>query len=111
MQQQVGRRDLLERRAKGGDQRVRQPLDEADRVGHEQLAPIRQPHLADERIERDEQRVRRDRVAAGQRVEQRRLAGVGVADERDRRDGRLVAPLAQLRAAPPDRRRCPSRAC
>ena len=58
---------------------------------------IRQPHLPDERIERHEQRVGRDRVAAGQRVEQRRLAGVGVADQRDGRHRRLVPPLAQLR--------------
>ena len=58
--------------------------------------------LPDERIERDEERVRRDRFAAGQRVEQRRLAGVGVADQRDRRHGGLLPPLAQLRPAPPD---------
>src|SRR6185436_16136747 len=32
-------------------------------------------------------------------VEQRRLAGVRVADERDRRHGALLAPLAQLRPA------------
>ncbi len=92
---------LLERRAKRRDERVRQPIDEADGVRHEQLAAVGQPHLADERIERDEQRVRRFRVRARQHVEQRRLAGVGVADERDRRHRRLVAPLAQLRAPLP----------
>ena len=59
--------------------------------------------LPDERIERHEKRVRRHRVAAGQRIEQRRLAGVGVADERDGRDGRLLPPLAQLRAPPAHR--------
>ena len=95
--------DLFERGAKRRDQRVRQPLDEADRVRHEQLAAIGQPHLPHERIERDEQRVRRHRVVAGQRVEQRRLAGVGVADERHGRHGRLLPPLAQLRAALPHR--------
>ena len=62
---------------------------------------IRQPNAPDERIERDEQRVGRDRVAARQRVEQRRLAGVRVADQRDRRHGCLVAPLAQLRSPAP----------
>ena len=36
-------------------------------------------------------------------IEQRRLAGVGVADQRDRRHRRLVPPLAQLRAAAADR--------
>ena len=35
-----------------------------------------------------------------QPVEQRRLAGVGIADERDRRHVDLVAALAQLRSAP-----------
>ena len=103
VQQQVGAGDLLERGAKRRDQRVRQPIDEADRVGDQQLAAIRQLDLAHQRIERHEQRVRRDRVVAGQQVEQRRLAGVGVADQRDGRHRRLVAPLAQLRAAPADR--------
>ena len=97
VQQQVRLGDLLERRAERGDQRVRQAVDEPDRVRHQQLAAVRQLHAAHQRIERDEQRVRRDRVAAGQRVEQRRLARVGVADERHRRDRRLVPPLAQLR--------------
>ena len=64
VQQQIGSGDFLERRAERGDQRMRQPLDEADRVGDQQLAPIRQLHLADQRIERDEQRVRRHRVVA-----------------------------------------------
>ena len=91
--------DLLERGAERRDQRVRQAIDEADGVGHQQLAAVRQPHLADQRIERHEQRVGRVRVVAASAVEQRRLAGVGVADQRDGRHRRLVAPLAQLRAA------------
>ena len=91
--------DLFERRAERGHQRVRQPVDEADRVRHEQLAAVRQAHLAHQRIERDEQRVGRFGVRPRQHVEQRRLAGVGVADERHGRHRRLVPPLAQLRAA------------
>ena len=67
VQQQVGLGHFLERRAEGGDQRVRQPIDEADRVGDQQLAAIRQLDAADERIERHEERVRRDGIAAGQR--------------------------------------------
>ena len=97
MQHQVGVGDFLERRAERRDQRVRQPIDEADRVRHQQLAAVGQPHLPDERIERHEQRVRRLGVRPRQHVEQRRLAGVGVADERDRRHRRLVPALAQLR--------------
>ena len=59
VQDEIGLGDLFERRAKRRDQRVRQPIDEADRVGHQQLAAVGQPHLPHERIERDEQRVRR----------------------------------------------------
>ncbi len=100
--QQIGGRHFLERRAKCRDERVRKPIDEADRVRHEQLAPVRQPHFSDQRIQRHEERIRRDRLIAGQRVEERRLAGVGVADEGDSRHGALLAPLAQLRPAPAD---------
>jgi hypothetical protein len=86
-----------------GDQRVRQAIDESDRVRDEKLAAIRQRDAADEGIQRHEERVRRGRVTAGQGVEQRRLAGVRVADERDGRHGGLVTALAQLRPAPADR--------
>ena len=54
---QVGVGGLLERGAEGGHQRVRQPIDEANRVRHEQLALIGQAHAAHQRIERDEERV------------------------------------------------------
>ena len=56
------------------------------------------PH---ERVERHEQRVGGDgRLRPRQQVEQRRLARVGVADQRHRRHRRLLAPLAQLQPAP-----------
>ena len=97
---QIGLGDLLERRPERRHQRVRQPVDESDRVRHEQLAPVRQSDLADERIERDEQRIRRFGIRPRQLVEQRRLARVGVADERNGRHRRLVTALAQLRASP-----------
>ena len=58
VQHQVGVGDFLERGAKRRDQRVRQPIDEADGVGHQQLAAVGQPHLPHQRIERHEQRVR-----------------------------------------------------
>ena len=102
MEHQVGLGRFLERRAKGGDQRVRQPIDEADGVRHQQLAAVWQPQLTHQRVERHEQGVRGVSVRAGQHVEQRRLAGVGVADERNRRHRRLVTTIAQLRAAPPN---------
>ena len=59
VQRQVRLGHLFERRAKRRDKRVRQSIDETHRVGHQQLARSRQPHLPDERIERHEQRVRR----------------------------------------------------
>ena len=64
MQHEIGLGHLLERGAERRHERVRQPIDEADRVGHQQLAAIRQPHAAHERIERDEQRVGRLRRLA-----------------------------------------------
>ncbi len=63
----------------------------------QQLAAIGQAHLAHQRVERHEQRVGRDGVLVRQPVEQRRLAGVRVADERDGRHRLLLAPLAKLR--------------
>ena len=59
VQHEIGLRHFLERRAKRRDQRVRQTIDEPDRVRHEQLAAVGQPDLPDERIERDEQRIGR----------------------------------------------------
>ena len=41
MQHEVGVGGLLERGAEGGDQRVRQAVDEADGVRHQELAAVR----------------------------------------------------------------------
>ncbi len=54
------------------------------------LAPA-QAQRARGRVERVEQAVAHADLRAGQRVEQRRLAGVGVADERDRRQRGALA--------------------
>ena len=58
-------------------------------------------HLSNQRIERNEQRVRRHGVRLRQAVEERGLAGVRVADQRHRRHLGLLASLAQLRTALP----------
>src|SRR6185295_18830680 len=79
-----------------------QAIDEPDRIGDQQLAAVGQAYLPYKRVERHEQRVRRFRLRLRQHVEEGRLAGIGVADERHRRDRRLVAALAKLRAPPPD---------
>lgn len=84
MEQQIGVRRLLQRRLESLDQLVRQIADEAHRV--------RQAHRArrafDEertrrRVERREQLVGGVRAGLDERVEERRFAGVRIADERD----------------------------
>ena len=53
---------------------------------------------ANGRIERGEQRVLGEHAGAGQRVEQRRFAGIGVADERHGRIGHALGALPVQRA-------------
>ena len=101
MQQQIGVGGFLERGAEGGDQRVRQPIDETDGVGDQQLAGVGQADPPHQGIERDEQGVGDLGGGARQAVEERRLAGVGISDQRHRRHPALVAALAQLAAPAP----------
>jgi hypothetical protein len=60
------------------------------------------PTVSETSSSRHEQGVRREGVAARQGVEQRRLAGVRVAHQGDRRDRGLVSALAELGAAAAD---------
>ena len=83
MQDDVRLQHLFQRGAERGDELRRQVGDEADRVRQHRLAAMRQGQRAQGRIERREQHVGGLHVGAGQAVEQRRLAGVGVADQRD----------------------------
>ena len=76
------------------DELLRQIADEADGVGDHDLALVREPQPAADRIERREQLVGGERVALGERVEQRRLAGVRVAADRDDRHLAIGAALA-----------------
>jgi hypothetical protein len=69
----------------------RQVGDEAHRVGQDDPGAARQPHPAQRRIERREQHVLGGHAGAGQPVEQGRLAGIGVADQRDDRQRHLLA--------------------
>ena len=110
MQDEIGDERLLERRREALDELRRQPADEADRVGDEvALAVVLE--AARRRVERLEEPVLDADVRAGQRVQERRLADVRVAGERD--GGRaaaraLLAPrravLADLLEAPPQQR-------
>ena len=87
VEEQIGVGRLLERRAERGEEILRQIADEADGVGDDDLA-IAVPGPADlevarARVERGEELVLGEDLRAGERVEQRALAGVRVADDRD----------------------------
>ena len=100
VQDEVGLDHLLERGAEGGDQHGRQIGDEADRVGQDDAPAALQAHLAHGRIERGEHLLLGEDVRAGDAVEQRRLAGVGVADDGDDRDrARGGGPCGAIRAS------------
>ena len=112
MGQQIGAAGLLERRAEGVHQLMRQLADETDRVAHEVLPSCRAgsttvsvavrrggaPDRSRGRVERVEQPVAHPHLGAGERVQERRLAGVRVADERHRRQRRALALGAHHRA-------------
>ena len=89
LEQQIGAHHLLERGAEGVDEVVRQLVDEADRIGHDDGTARGKRHLAARRVEGGEEHVGGVDVRIGQGVEERALAGVGIANERDGRD--LVA--------------------
>src|SRR3569833_4444712 len=93
---------FLERRAERRDQLHRKVADETDGVGDDHLALVRKAQAPADRIQRREQLVRCERIATAlgarrDRVQQRRLAGVRVAADRD---DRQVAALALLAAKP-----------
>ncbi len=94
MHDQIGFQHLLESGAEGLDKVRRQIGHEADRVGDHAGLAVGQPDRPHGRIERGEQQVLGHHGRAAQAVEQRRLAGVGVADQRHRRQARLAPPGA-----------------
>src|SRR5262249_57616631 len=81
------------------EQLVRQPPDEADGVGQEVTAAV-VLEAARRRVERLEEPVLDRDLRAGERVQQRGLADVRVAGERDRRHLR-PQPLLPARLALP----------
>ena len=103
LEQDVGARDLLERGAERVDQLVRQLVDEAHRVGDDHRLAVAELHRPAGGIERGEEAVLgARRLRAGQRVEQRGLAGVRVADDGDRRHQPAVAGAGRRLALPAD---------
>ncbi len=98
MNQKIGQNDLFKRGFECLDETVRQAADEADGVRDQQLLVAAQLKLARGGIERGEQLVFGENGGAGERVEQGRFAGVGVADDRRGGDGHALTTLA-LRGA------------
>ena len=91
VQQQVGFGDFFERGLEGRYQGGGQFLDETDRVGHQRLVTAGQFHAAGGGVERGEELVGGVHVRAGQAVQQRRLACVGVADQSHGGNARTLA--------------------
>gem|GEM_PF-4706044 len=82
MEQDVGLDHVLQRRPEGGDERGRQIRDEAHGVGEDHGLAVGQLRRPGRGVEGREQHVLREHLRLGQGVEEGRLAGVGVADER-----------------------------
>ncbi len=93
VQQQVRLAGLLQRRAEGRHQLVRQVAHEADGVRERNLEARREVQPAHGRVEGREQLVGGVGVGGGEAVEERGLARIGVSDQRHRGNG---APLALL---------------
>jgi hypothetical protein len=84
--------DFLERGAERRDQEGRQIVDETDGVGEQHLPTTGHGAAARSGIEGGEELILGHHRRPGQRVEQRALAGVRVANQRDDRESaRLVA--------------------
>jgi hypothetical protein len=94
VEDQVGVGDLLQGAAERLHELVRQVADEADGVGHRVHAAVAGRRPPGRGVEGGEQRVLDQHSGAGQPVEQARLAGVGVAGDRDARDVMATALLA-----------------
>ncbi len=93
MQQQVGDARLLQGRLERLDQLVWQLADEPDRVG-DQIATPGVLVGPGGRVEGVKQPLSDAHAGSGERVEQRRLAGVRIAGERHRRHRRRLSPGA-----------------
>ena len=84
VQEQIGVHGFFQRRTERCDQRMRQVADEADRVRDDDLARRRHPEAPRGGVEGREKLVCGERARVRQGIEQGRLAGIGIADERDR---------------------------
>ena len=94
VQQQVGVEHLLQGRAERLDQLGRQVPDESDGVGEHHRPAVIELAAAGGGIQGGEQSVLHQHSCPGQGVEETGLAGVGVADDRDRRHLAVQPPAA-----------------
>ena len=85
MQQQVGVGDLLQGRTEGVDQLVGQLPDKADGVGERELPAIGSLCASHGRVQGREELILDQHARPGEPVDQRGLAGVGVAGDRHAR--------------------------
>ncbi len=95
MQDEVGIRHLLQRRAEGLDQLVRKMPDEPDGVGQRERPACGRAGPAHGWVEGREERVVDQHVGTGQPIEQAGLPGIGVSGDRHRRHC-PAPPLAAL---------------
>ena len=93
VQQQIRLARFLQRGAERRDQMMRELADEPDGVGQTKPVVLAYVHFARQRVERGEQAVLDEHVLARERLEQARLAGVGVADQRRARQVAAAVPL------------------
>ncbi|RMT76931.1 hypothetical protein ALP40_05465 [Pseudomonas viridiflava] len=96
MQQQIGVARFFKRGTEGFDQFVRQVANEAHRVGQHDGTQIVELQSTQGRVQRGKQLVGCKNVRIGHGIEQRRLAGVGVAHQRYRRNVRTAATTTGL---------------
>ena len=96
VEQDFGAFDFFKRGAKAGDEGVGQVADESDGIRQQDFAARGKLELAQLGVERGEHAGGLEHARLGEGVEQCAFAGVGVADERDDRDGHGLATLALL---------------
>ena len=98
VQQEIRLVHFFERRAEARDQIVRQLANESNGIGQQNLRVLAEVYLARQRIERREQPVfDKDFGRIPDRAQNRRLAGVGVADERSPKRFAPAGPLNHAR--------------
>src|SRR4029079_3883960 len=98
MQDHIGLDDLLQRGAESGDELCREIGNETDRIGEHDLAAMRKRDRAHGGIECRKQQILGNHTCLGQGTEQRRFAGIGVANEGHDRIGNSRPALAMQAA-------------